>query len=228
MAGVDQEHRFEIKLAFHGVHLGVLRQHIRLDAAGLSEQHPRRRVNNVYLDTPDLRNFRDNRDGLAVRDKIRIRWYGGSDRNVVAAVEIKHRQNLANTKLRQTLPRALDFAGADDWTSLLRLVRADLDVAVLAATGPSWCPTLINRYWREYYATADGVLRVTLDYDQILLSQLEHLRPNLRWQLPPIPVAVVEVKAPLTARERLQDLTSRLPVRVSRNSKYATGIERAL
>jgi hypothetical protein len=101
-------------------------------------------------------------------------------------------------------------------------------VRYVAEVGAAWRPVLVTRYVREYYATSDRQVRATLDYRQEFFNQLAALRPNLQWPLPPPYIAVLEVKAPLSARERLRAITSRMPTNVRSNSKYAIAVERAL
>jgi hypothetical protein len=225
---VREERRYEIKMSFHLLQLSWLVAAVRTHPAGFLVAYPARTVNSAYLDTPDLRYFNENREGFGERNKVRIRWYGESASGVAAALEVKRRHVQANTKLVHPLAQPLDLGGGATWPQVLDDVRRDLPIELAEAVSWACRPVVINRYRREYFATADGEIRATLDYNQQSFSQLACLRPNLTWAVPPTYLAVLEVKAPLSAHDRLLDVTSWMPARTSRNSKYAIAVERAL
>jgi predicted alpha/beta-fold hydrolase len=89
-------------------------------------------------------------------------------------------------------------------------------------------PTLLTRYQREYYATPDGAVRVTLDFAQVAYDQRFSPRPNLRARLPIADTVVIEVKTTQEQAERLPEVVARFPVSRSRNSKYVRGLMAAL
>ena len=65
---------------------------LKLHPAVFQEIYHKRTVNNIYLDTHDLRLYKDNIDGKDSRIKLRVRWYGdlfGKVKNPFLEVKIK-------------------------------------------------------------------------------------------------------------------------------------------
>jgi hypothetical protein len=89
-------------------------------------------------------------------------------------------------------------------------------------------PVLINRYHREYYATPDRLIRLTVDCRQKFYGQWDRMWPNLRFSTQPLELLVVEVKAPSHASARVRSAVQALPLLRSKNSKYVSGTERLL
>ena len=218
--------RYEVKLVCDPHRLSQARSWIRLHPAGLVVAYPPRRVNSLYLDTPHLSSLNDNLAGLNVRQKLRLRWYGVETTDIQPLLEFKQKYNKLGRKRQVLLPCKLDLTLP--WREILGTVRAN--------TGPEWQallqtvdqPTLLNHYQREYYATRDDLIRVTLDFAQVAYDQRISSRPNLRVRLPISDTVVIEVKTSQEQTERLQEIVARFPVPRSRNSKYARGLVVAL
>ena len=85
-------------------------------------------------------------------------------------------------------------------------------------------PALINQYRRDYFVSPDGVIRCTLDYDQIFYDQRHTVRPNLIHRLTANGIIVVEVKAPVELEERLERAMDSFPIPRMRHSKYVDGL----
>jgi hypothetical protein len=100
-------------------------------------------------------------------------------------------------------------------------VTANVPVSWQHLLGKTSQPKLLNRYHREYYATFDGEIRATLDYEQAAYDQTHSLRPNLHQRLSIENLVVIELKGDSSQSERLEHVCSQFPVRLSRNSKYA-------
>jgi hypothetical protein len=199
---------------------------MRLHPAGLVVDNPPRRVNSLYLDTPGLSDMRSNVDGLRQRSKLRWRWYGDDWAVIHPYLELKRKRYLLNTKIRCLLPCRLDMT--QPWSELLDVVHAHVgrDWQVMLQTLTQ--PTLLAHYQREYYATLDRVVRVTLDYDQAAYDQRMSLRPNLHVRLPIADTVVIEVKADREQEERAAEVIEWFPLSRTRNSKYASGLHTAL
>ncbi|MCP4544289.1 MAG: polyphosphate polymerase domain-containing protein [Chloroflexi bacterium] len=218
--------RYEVKMVCDQSLLAQARSWVRMHPAGFSVAYPPRRVNSLYIDTPHLTGLNDNLRGLSLRQKLRLRWYGDEVVGIRPYLELKQKQNLLGRKERHLLPNPLDLTLP--WTETLQVIRAN--------AGPNWQfllqtvhqPTLLNRYQREYYVTADGTIRVTLDFDQVAYDQRLFLRPNLRVRLPIEDTVVIEIKADQEHTERLQEIAGRFPLRRSRNSKYVGGLLTAM
>jgi hypothetical protein len=218
--------RYEVKMVCGHDMLAQARSWIRLHPAGFVVTYPPRRVNSLYLDTPHLRSLSENLAGLSARQKLRLRWYGEQVTDIQPYLELKRKRNLLGRKERCLLPCRLDLTLS--WGEILRVIRAH--------AGPGWQTlfhtvdqaTLLSRYQREYYATPDGTIRVTLDFAQAAYDQRLSPRPNLRVRLPIADTVVIEVKTGQEQAERLEEVVARFPVRRSRNSKYVGGLLAAL
>jgi hypothetical protein len=215
--------RYEVKMTCEEVYLAQVRSVIMLHPAGFSEAYPPRQVNNIYLDTPGLDCLNDHIDGAAERSKLRFRWYGPDYRAVHGVLELKHKAGRLGWKEYGPISATFDLT-TSDWEAWIDTLRD-------RARGPAahwlaWCdrPTLLNRYIREYYESADGAIRITLDYEQAAFEQLMWSRPNLHLLAPNPSCTVVEIKASAEQYKRVSDVASCLPLQVEHNSKYVGGM----
>jgi hypothetical protein len=191
---------------------------LRLDPSGIRSLHPERLVQSVYLDTPFQRALEENLAGLSSRRKLRFRWYGAEARGVRGRIEQKCRENALGWKETLDLDEPRDVAGADRRSFVADLVlgAGPLWRARLAALEPAqWI-----RYRREYFASADRRLRLTLDRelvfaDQRLLRRLSDAAPS------PAPrILVLEVKCAPGDLAEARALVGRLPIPLGRCSKF--------
>jgi hypothetical protein len=218
--------RYEIKLVCEPHRLPLARSWVRLHPAGFVVAYPPRRVNSLYLDTLELASLNENLGGVSGRRKLRLRWYGDGLADVRPLLELKQKRNLLGIKKQVLLPCKLDLTLP--WAEILATIRAN--------AGPSWRallqtvdhPTLLNSYQREYYATPDGIIRITLDYAQVAYCQRLSPRPNLSARLPIADNVVVEIKTTQGQEERLEEVAAWFPVRRGRNSKYISSLLVAL
>lgn len=220
--------RYELKLVCSGHQLAQARTWVHMHPAAFQTPYPPRRVNSLYLDTLHLSSLAANLDGLSVRSKLRCRWYGNSLSSVSAQLEWKQKQNMLGTKEVFTLDDPLDMTAA--WLQILTTILGTLPAG---PDGNLWRhrlqtvrhPALLNRYWREYYATPDGTVRVTLDYNQVAYDQRligSHL--NTTTPLPIADAVIIEVKADRDEADRVDAIISQFPLSRTRNSKYAKGM----
>src|SRR5262252_6173812 len=97
--------RYERKFVTAGFSLHDLEAIIRRHPAGFREAYRPRIINNVYLDSPGLRNFHDHVNGAANRSKTRIRWYGPPAREVQKPLlERKLKSGQVSGKIVEPLP----------------------------------------------------------------------------------------------------------------------------
>jgi hypothetical protein len=215
--------RYELKLVCEERWLAQARSWMRLHRAGLRVAYPRRQVNSVYLDTLQLGHLRANLDGAGTRRTVRWRWYGKElSLAVPVYLELKERAGLISAKRRTLLPCSLDMTRR--WQEILSTVRlhaSDEWRSILLTVNQ---PVLLVRYQREYYVSADGIVRVTLDFGQEAYDQQFGLQPNLCFRLPKLDLMVIEVKADRAHLARAQEIVADFPIPRSRNSKYAQGM----
>jgi len=218
--------RYEIKLVCASHERARARAWIGLHPAGFVVAYPPRRVNSLYWDTLHLSSLDANLAGLNVRNKLRCRWYGDDVAAIQPHLELKHKRNLLGYKKQIIPPCTLDLTRS--WHEILQSLRAHIDAEWYLIFQTVNQPTLLNHYWREYYVTPDGLVRVTLDYNQVTYDQRFCLRPNLNLKLPIADTVVIEIKADQAHADRVQDIVSQFPIPRTRNSKYAEGMLAAL
>ncbi len=219
---IDTALRFEMKLACESEWLPQARAWIRLHPEGFVVAYPPRRVNTLYFDTPHLSSLNANLEGLCVREKLRLRWYGSEMARIRPCLEIKQKDNLLGRKRRYEMSCDLDLA--QSWTDVLEVIRTNAEPLFEVVLQTMSQPTLLTRYQREYYVTPDGLVRATIDCDQMAYDQRLTARPNLDAPLHIPELVVIEVKGGQDHAERIWEIVNRFPIPRSRNSKYAIGM----
>jgi len=215
--------RYERKAYVEDLHFADVRRLVRTHPAGFRPLHPPRQVNNVYLDTVDLRNYRDNVEGLEKREKARIRWYGSMLGPVDdVRLEFKIKNNLLGTKEFYPVPsfrleppfdarRIVEVVEAADLPPRRRLELSGLE------------PSLLNRYRREYWISRCGRFRLTVDRD-LEFYRLRRFRNRLLARSVDREAVVVEVKYDPRFDDDATRLTGAFPFFVNKISKYCRGI----
>jgi hypothetical protein len=214
--------RFEVKFVAPGIELHGLERWARTHWAGFFAPYPSRTVHNVYFDSYEYRAYAAALLEATEREKLRFRWYGDPYRASDGSVEVKSRRARLGWKLTYPVG-AVSLAGVR-WSEIRRAIRARLPPSARLRFDAAPFPVLINRYRRRYLLSADHRIRVTLDWDQQIFDQRFGDAPNLERRAPLSDTVVVEFKF-RAEDQRLASLVMQgLPVRVSRNSKYAVGV----
>ena len=205
--------RYERKYKIEHLALPLVEQSIRLHPAGFRKIYPNRQVNNVYFDTPDWTTFKENVMGIAERKKFRVRWYG-EKLNVVEqpVFEIKIKNNLLGDKISEALPPFV--------LSNLDAVTKKIQTHTQSFT--PFLPVLLNSYQRSYLGTSDGKFRITIDSKMQFFSLFNGNKFN-GYQLEDEGV-VVELKYEAAYDEETDSITQHLPFRLTKSSKYVTGV----
>ncbi len=83
-------------------------------------------------------------------------------------------------------------------------------------------PVLLNSYYRRYFLSADGKIRLTIDTN-IIFFRVKNSGVNWQqyWQLP---ATVLEMKADIKRHKHLSQAAKHFPFTLSRCSKYVLGI----
>ncbi|MBN1177702.1 MAG: polyphosphate polymerase domain-containing protein [Anaerolineae bacterium] len=218
--------RYEIKLPCAPHVWPQIEAWVRLHPAHWRATYPSRQVNNVYFDTPDCRALNDNLSGAGDRSKLRLRWYGTPLHQVARArLELKRKEGMVGWKEICPVDVSLDLA-ACSWDEAERCVYAAAGETARLWMGRFPQPVLVNHYWRAYYATPDGEVRLTVDTRLCAYDQRASALPNLRRPAPIVDRVVVELKAPAerNAYRRLSDALAHFPLRPDRHSKYVNSM----
>ncbi|MGD2087763.1 MAG: VTC domain-containing protein [Candidatus Aminicenantes bacterium] len=220
----DKNFRFERKFFISTLPEKQVINIIKMHPALFYEIYPPRYVNNIYLDTPGMKNYIDNVDGISKRMKIRIRWYNEHFGQIEKpTLEVKMKQGLLGRKNSYPLvPFTVDQKLSKEYlievfekTDLPRDLKNHLC---------SMIPVLMNRYKRRYYLSADGGYRITLD------SNLSYYRLNpylnfYLYKLTDKHNVILELKYQYDRDDFADQVTNCFPFLLTRSSKYITGID---
>lgn len=219
---VPEDARMEIKFVGYGVNYDTVLHAIRMHPAGFVVPYPDRQVNNVYFDTFDYLAFAENLSGVSTRTKVRYRWYGQSPTPDSGALEVKCKRNYFGWKLRYKVHN-LRYRSKASWNAIRRAMTQQLPPEAKHWLDFNPLPVLINRYTRNYFVSADGKMRATIDRHQEVWDQRFESRPsfNHKGDLPD--TLVVEFKFHRDLQKMASRLLQGFPLRVSRHSKYING-----
>jgi len=208
--------RYERKYKIERLSLPLVHQSIRLHPAGFRKIFPDRQVNNIYFDTTDYNTYKDNVMGIAERRKFRIRWYGKNLELISNPhFEIKIKNNQLGDKLIHQLK---DFT-IDDLDFITNKIQT------LSNTFKPLHPTLFNSYHRSYFGTPDKKFRITIDSQMSYHSMRNH---NIKTDRIKDEEIVLELKYDQNLDAQTDRITQYFPFRLTKSSKYVTGMEMTL
>jgi len=218
--------RYERKFLAESRNADAVSAVVRRHPALFREVFPPRVVNNIYLDTPGRRDYLDHVNGAGIRQKSRVRWYGdpAPEAAFAAALEVKSRRGALSGKATYPLA-SLQMSGHGCIHMLAStLERSTLPGAVRLALQCTE-PALVNRYHRQYFLSADTLVRVTVDsaLEWFAISPASGLLVRVGYgQRDHV---VVEVKYGPEDTDSAAAVTNTLPWRLTRFSKYVRGID---
>ncbi len=211
--------RYEIKMVAQEHYYHELMFVLRLNGAGIRGLYPPRRVQSIYLDTPHGAALGENHAGISHREKIRFRWYGPEERGVHGTLENKVKENTIGWKHLLPIDTSLDVAGVDrvQFTEVLR-----------AHLTPEWrsrfCvflePVQWISYLREYYCTAEGKVRITIDRELRCADQRGRFLLSAQFPTPVPRALIIELKCAFEDYEHAGKLANRLPLSYDKCSKF--------
>lgn len=219
-----QGYRFERKYHIEGFPHQEVEMWIKRSPALFFECFPPRYINNIYFDTPGLENYHENLSGQAARTKIRLRWYGDFlHSSAKPTLEYKIKSGMVGTKDSYKLP-PLNLAPGFCFNDLDAYWASGEMPAEVQQDLKGVIPTMCNRYHRKYYLSADGMYRITIDtqLEFIAIDRFDsqfHRRRTLENSV------VMELKYAGDISTLDERLVNFFPFRVTRMSKYVTGIE---
>lgn len=218
-----REIRFEKKFILGYEQALAMPSLLHTHPAHFRKAYPDRQVNNIYFDTTDFAHLRENVAGVSPRKKVRLRWYGDFEALSQTTLEIKTKEGevvsktgglVASTLRKQAkLPAKIvqvKNQATSQQTNHFFLEQAGMYRAVLK-----------NAYLRQYYVTADGLVRLTVDsklrFDHTKRDQQQTPKQTL-------PHTIVELKYALEAEKLAAQISNFFPFRLSKSSKYVQGM----
>lgn len=215
--------RYERKYRIDKMQASAVKQTIKMMPHGFKKAYENRVVNNIYFDDPDYVKLRENRDGIANRNKLRVRWYGETLKNDLT-LEIKGKKNDLGTKAHFKID--LDSTkNLGDLTESVKIVSRKKDAKIY--------PVIMNQYERCYYVTSDNKIRITVDEklrffplfnksQSTSINEVREFRNHLWYETPSI---ILEMKYQKDSFERANKIGQVLPFRLTKYSKYAMGLQ---
>ena len=217
-------YRKERKFLVEGADAPAVEFIIKAHPAMFSQPFPPRFINNIYFDSPQFGNYGDNVVGSKNRHKFRIRWYGDQFGYIKKPIlEIKIKKGLAGSKRHYPLvPFTLEpgfnqhvINEVFDKSELPGFVREMLQYQ---------SPTLINRYFRKYFLSADRRFRVTVDTKLRFIGIARHKNSFMQRRATSNQV-IVELKYDIEDDKDAKRISNLFPFRLSKSSKYVMGID---
>lgn len=227
----NQDLRYERK--FHSGTVSPAQVEIFLKSNPLSfhKEFPDRMVNNIYLDTVHLDLHRYSIEGSPHRVKFRFRWYGDLlQEGATPVLEIKRKFGLVGDKLKWSLGKfdfnkEVSISNFTDQSIRDIISNQDVNDSFLISSF-DLRPVLVNRYQRRYYISDDGRYRCTID-DNLTYYSIRSGKINVSSPIKN-PSTIVEVKYHPKDEDGVTILTSNLPIRLSKISKYTYGVNKLL
>ena len=222
-----EELRYELKTSCPAYQLARVHAWVVSHPGAFKKAFPPRWVNNVYFDTWEYDSLNDHLEGIEKHQKLRLRWYGPSYKQIQHAyLELKQRMNRVGRKDVQVLDCDFDLEKLT-WSEIMAALKAGCDEH-FSPIILSVRPVLISRFYREYYVTADGETRLTLDYHLQSFDQRFSRFPNIRYSTPLLDDLIVEVKSGVETADRLSRLLANFPFRFDKYSKYVSSLQSIL
>jgi len=220
---LQKDYRYEKKFVLQGIELKKIEEIIKNNPSMFKEIYYERQINNIYLDTLDLRNYYENVFGHSERIKIRIRWYGkmfGLVKNPVLEFKIK-KNKLGEKKSFKLKNFILDEKF--DYPALKKVFAESSLPSEVVETLKRVFPSLLSSYKRRYFISSDKSSRITLDYHMEFFKI--NKRVNLFVNKTKNNKIILELKVPYEKFEKAREITQHFPFRLSANSKYVSGID---
>ncbi|KMP10674.1 hypothetical protein UR09_02920 [Candidatus Nitromaritima sp. SCGC AAA799-A02] len=183
---------------------------------------PDRYVNNMYLDSGNMCSFLEGAVDSVERGKYRVRWYEESFNAAQKPVlELKARKNYFVTKIRFSL-HAFDFEELSPARTTSTLLQGAAIPATVKNLLAGYRPVLLNRYLRSYFQAPHQDIMITVDRNVLVAGSVVGKNPRWRRSLKN---TIIELKYPPNLEDEARKIMNPLPFRLTKNSKYMSGIE---
>ena len=217
------QQRYEIKFALNESEVThALSWLANIDA---KKKYPDRIVNSLYFDNLDQESIRDNLAGNTPRHKIRLRWYGDDEINILEPnLEIKTKNGRLGSKILYPLKINKKLIK----TKSIYTISNDIFKEIYCsnfhhnAINEYLVHMLIVKYTREYFEKTNGI-RITIDKKICFLNANQNVRMGY---LKPSSYNfyVMEIKFSQELKQSVANLIRILQLTPKRFSKYLVGL----
>ena len=219
----NNHYRYERKFIVPLEYLNELNFVIASHPSRFKPIYSKRIINNIYFDTIDFDFYNQNVDGEGNRDKFRVRWYGNMFGKIKPTIEIKSKRGIVGNK--KTLDLSYLEFNSDMSFKLFReeILKQIINTNIYSVASILY-PTLINQYKRKYFQSLDKKFRITLDSNMIFMK-ITHDLKNKFFNEEYAPFNILEIKYENINANIADQISSILPFRVSKFSKYVYGMQ---
>jgi hypothetical protein len=216
--------RYERKFLISELDRYELESIVKLHPAIFSEIHHQRFINNIYFDTISMSNYLENVIGMSRRLKVRIRWFADLFGLVEKPVlELKTKEGLLGGKAR--FPLEPFYLDRDYSLNAQQDIFAKSGIPdVLAKHLKSLRFTLLNRYSRKYFESANHKFRITIDFN-MEFYKIDPTNNSFTEKNVDHINTVLELKYSDKHDEEARHITNYFPCRMTKSSKYVSGME---
>jgi len=218
----DLAERRETKFVFEDTDVKTIRALLQGSSKRLVHNQPVSIVRSIYFDDVGLSACHANLDGLGRRRKLRLRWYDQLKPGIDCYLEIKWRENRVTGKHRMRI-KSETLVGELSYRRLYEELIAIVPERLVADVVQYNEPVVIVEYKREHFASIDGRLRSTIDYDLKYYDQTGKQAISLRFPQSKPDFVVLEGKTPVGSERELREMFYPLQLRAQRCSKYLHG-----
>ncbi len=217
--------RYERKFTADVIDAFHAEQILKLHPAFFSEIFNERYINNVYFDTPRFDFYYDNVEGKNERIKFRVRWYGDLFGKIERPIlELKIKKSNVGIKKSYFL-NSFEFTEDFNFEILNKIIQNSDDVPQdIKLKMQNLQPVLVNRYSRKYFSDITNEFRITID-KEVSFFDIKSGKFSVFSEVKDLSNIVIELKYDKNLNEQATEIANYLPFRLTKNSKYVTGIE---
>mgnify|MGYP001270819238 CR=1 FL=1 len=217
--------RYERKFFISDMSTSEVESTIKIHPSIFSSIFHSRFINNIYFDSYDLSSYYDNVEGSERRVKVRLRWYGELFGKIEKpTLEFKIKNGILGKKISCKLP-SFEFKRGFDLDMLRPIILKSKISDICKIELNDKIPTLVNRYSRKYFISDDNRFRITLDNNQSFYQ----VGPKNNYFLKKVDDksnTILEIKYSINDDDKANRISNFFPFRLSKSSKYVTGIEK--
>lgn len=221
----NMDFRYERKFFISALSQHEVKSILKLHPSMFKEIFHKRYINNIYFDTPNFDSYSDNVEGSTFRIKFRIRWYGDMFKRVEKPVlELKIKNSMLGRKESYKL-KPFDFDSSIN-SSVIAKVFEDSDLPESIKQRVKYItPSLVNRYVREYYISANKKFRITIDNEQAFYS-IQNKHNSFLNKFVDFDNTILELKYDNCHDSEASIISSQFQFRMTKSSKYVNGMSK--